>query len=386
MFQHWRVFGISLMLSLAAAVAPAQPTPWPACSSPAGAARVTINGTVSDATGARITSATVHIGCGSHMQQALTDGSGRFTLTMPEGEYRLQVEAAGFAIYTKDLNVSSHSSNADVTLAVQDASNTVTVQADSGYVASDCTLTTKTDTPLLETPQSISVITRDQMDALAPQSINEALRYAPGIVPESQGTSSSFWNASSLQLRGFIPDIYQDGLTDDEYGNTLLDAYFYQRIEVLEGPSSVLYEQGNPAGIVNVESKRPMVTSLHEVHLKCPTRLLSDPRRNRKKEQSDTARQKVFPLNQCSRPVTWLWTDLGQVSALRVISRTSTTTYRNTKKTLTKIARELSVDAVVEGSVLRDGNEVRVTAQLIDARTDEHLWARSPLLMRSAST
>jgi iron complex outermembrane receptor protein len=82
-----------------------------------------------------------------------------------------------------------------------------------------------------------------------------------------KGTTSSFWNASSLQLRGFIPAVYQDELTDDEYGNTLLDAYFYQRIEVLEGPSSVLYGQGNPAGIVNVESKRPMATSLHEVQL-----------------------------------------------------------------------------------------------------------------------
>ena len=71
--------------------------------------------------------------------------------------------------------------------------------------------------------------------------------------------------------------------------------------------------------------------------------------------------------------------DLGQVSALRVISRTSAMTYRNTKKTLPEIARELAVDAVVEGSVLREGNQVRVTAQLIDARTDEHIWARNYL-------
>lgn len=120
---------------------------------------------------------------------------------------------------------------------------------------------------MLETPQSISIITRDQMDAQAPQSINEALRYAPGVVPESHGTTSSFWNASSLQLRGFIPTVYQDGLTDDSVGNTLLDSYFYQRIEVLEGPSSVLYGQGNPAGIVNVESKRPIVSTLHEIQL-----------------------------------------------------------------------------------------------------------------------
>src|SRR5450755_3171813 len=72
-----------------------------------------------------------------------------------------------------------------------------------------------------------------------------------------------------------------------------------------------------------------------------------------------------------------LCADLGQISALRVISRTSAMSYRGTKKTLPEIARELGVDAVVEGSVLREGNEVRVTAQLIEARTDQHLWART---------
>ena len=68
---------------------------------------------------------------------------------------------------------------------------------------------------------------------------------------------------------------------------------------------------------------------------------------------------------------------LGQVSASRVISRTSTMTYKGTTKGLPQIARELGVDTVVEGSVLRQGNQVRITAQLIDARTDHHLWARS---------
>ncbi len=72
-----------------------------------------------------------------------------------------------------------------------------------------------------------------------------------------------------------------------------------------------------------------------------------------------------------------LTADLGQVSASRVISRTSTMTYKGTTKALPQIARELGVDTVVEGSVLRQGNQVRITAQLIDARTDHHLWARS---------
>jgi TolB-like protein len=69
--------------------------------------------------------------------------------------------------------------------------------------------------------------------------------------------------------------------------------------------------------------------------------------------------------------------DLGQVSALRVISRTSAMSYKGTKKRLPEIARELAVEGVVEGSVLREGNQVRITAQLIDARTDRHIWART---------
>jgi len=72
-----------------------------------------------------------------------------------------------------------------------------------------------------------------------------------------------------------------------------------------------------------------------------------------------------------------LITELGQIRELRVISRTSVMTYKGTKKTLPTIAQELGADAVVEGSILHEGNEIRVTAQLIDARTDRHLWARS---------
>src|SRR6185312_16747793 len=61
-----------------------------------------------------------------------------------------------------------------------------------------------------------------------------------------------------------------------------------------------------------------------------------------------------------------LISDLGQISALRVISRTSVMAYKHTRKSLPQIARELNVDAVVEGSVLRSGDDVRITAQLID--------------------
>jgi TolB-like protein/Flp pilus assembly protein TadD len=69
--------------------------------------------------------------------------------------------------------------------------------------------------------------------------------------------------------------------------------------------------------------------------------------------------------------------DLGQVSTLRVISLTSAMSYKGTTKNLPEIAHELSVDAVVEGGVLRDGNEVRISVQLIDARNDRPIWAHT---------
>ena len=72
-----------------------------------------------------------------------------------------------------------------------------------------------------------------------------------------------------------------------------------------------------------------------------------------------------------------LITDLAQISALRVVSRTSVMQYKNTRKSLPEIARELNVDAVVEGTVLRSGQQVRITAQLIHAPADQHLWAES---------
>jgi TolB-like protein/DNA-binding winged helix-turn-helix (wHTH) protein/Tfp pilus assembly protein PilF len=72
-----------------------------------------------------------------------------------------------------------------------------------------------------------------------------------------------------------------------------------------------------------------------------------------------------------------LITELGQLSELRVISRTSVMTYKTVRKPLPQVARELNVDAVVEGTVLRSGSQVRITAQLIEAASDRHIWAQS---------
>jgi TolB-like protein len=72
-----------------------------------------------------------------------------------------------------------------------------------------------------------------------------------------------------------------------------------------------------------------------------------------------------------------LITDLAKINSLRVISRTSVMRYKGTKKGLPEIARELNVDAIIEGSVVRSGKRVRITAQLLHGPTDRHLWAET---------
>jgi TolB-like protein/DNA-binding winged helix-turn-helix (wHTH) protein/Tfp pilus assembly protein PilF len=72
-----------------------------------------------------------------------------------------------------------------------------------------------------------------------------------------------------------------------------------------------------------------------------------------------------------------LTTDLAQIGALRVTSRTSAMHFKGSRETLPGIGRQLNVEAIVEGSVTRSGDKVRITAQLIDAKSDQHLWART---------
>jgi eukaryotic-like serine/threonine-protein kinase len=72
-----------------------------------------------------------------------------------------------------------------------------------------------------------------------------------------------------------------------------------------------------------------------------------------------------------------LITDLAQLGSVKVISRTSVMRYKKTDKSLPQIAQELNVDGVIEGSVMRSGNRIRIVAQLIQARTDQHLWAET---------
>jgi iron complex outermembrane receptor protein len=128
---------------------------------------------------------------------------------------------------------------------------------------------TKTDTPIVKTPQSISVVTREEMDMKQPSSVKEALAYTPGVMA-SRGSSATY---DAVAIRGFSAvntNQYLDGikLQGDNYSEVSMDPYFLERVEVLRGPSSVLYGKSNPGGVVTMVSKRPTTEPLKEIQFK----------------------------------------------------------------------------------------------------------------------
>ncbi|WP_158601971.1 TonB-dependent siderophore receptor [Pararobbsia silviterrae] len=137
----------------------------------------------------------------------------------------------------------------------------------SGFVATRSATGTKTDTPLVETPQSISVITADQIQAQGAQTVGQALRYTAGVIGEEYGALNN--TVDYFMVRGFPNQFpFVDGLSTETYFTLLaptVDPYALERIDVLRGPASVLYGQNIPGGMINLVTKRPTDDPLHEV-------------------------------------------------------------------------------------------------------------------------
>lgn len=134
-----------------------------------------------------------------------------------------------------------------------------------GYVATRSGSGTKTDTPLIETPQSISVVTQDQIQAQAAQSVSQAIRYTAGTHGEVAGADL---RTDAVYVRGFLADQYLDGLRLMNfaiYAYPIIDPFNLERIEVLRGPASILYGQASPGGVVNMVSKRPTTEPYQEM-------------------------------------------------------------------------------------------------------------------------
>ncbi|GDX07696.1 ferrichrome porin FhuA [Buttiauxella selenatireducens] len=176
--------------------------------------------------------------------------------------------------------VSAPSFAADSTATKED---TITVSASaadesawgpSPTIAAKRTATaTKTDTPIEKTPQSISVVTREEMDTHQPASVKEALGYTPGITVSTRGSSDTY---DAVKIRGFgsvNQNNYLDGLKlqGDFYNEVIIDPYMLERVELMRGPTSVLYGKSSPGGIITMVSKRPTTEPLKEVQFKMGT-------------------------------------------------------------------------------------------------------------------
>jgi iron complex outermembrane receptor protein len=186
----------------------------------------------------------------------LLAGSGLSWRYTDAGTVVLQPEDRGDAVTLDEIRV--------------DASGETATGPVDGFVARRSATATKTDTPLIETPRSVSVISADEMEARGSQSVVDAVRYSAGVGTGAYGFDPRF---DQITVRGFstttIGD-YRDGLRQPytAYGTFRTEPYNLERLEVLKGPASTLYGQSSAGGLTNRVSKRPTANARGEARLR----------------------------------------------------------------------------------------------------------------------
>ena len=140
----------------------------------------------------------------------------------------------------------------------------------NGYVATRSASSTKTDTPIIETPQSISVVSREQIRDQAGQTLGDVLNYVPGVGVQASGFTRV---SDNVAIRGFDvaagnSGILRDGLklTSGVYDSTM-EPFGLERLEVVKGASSILFGQLGPGGLINAVSKRPTENAQGEINV-----------------------------------------------------------------------------------------------------------------------
>lgn len=139
-----------------------------------------------------------------------------------------------------------------------------------GYNATHSQIATKTSTALLETSQSVSVVAREQMDDQGSQTVSQTMRYTPGVLTNPYGATHRY---DYVAMRGFndgsVDNIYLDGLKSmgdsGTYSTLQVDPYFLERVDILKGPSSVLYGHSSPGGLMALTSKKPLYEPYHQI-------------------------------------------------------------------------------------------------------------------------
>jgi catecholate siderophore receptor len=186
---------------------------------------------------------------GTPAESTLTDERGTFSIAAAPGHYVLTVIAPGFREGTAAVRLTT-TATVDVTLAIAGIEEAVTVTAPSPYQSAFTRTATKTATPLLNVPQSVTVVTRALMQDQMMVSVGDVMRYVPGITVH-QGEN----NRDQVIIRGnsSSADFFVDGVRDDvQYYR---DLYNLDRVEALKGPNAMIFGRGGAGGVVNRVSK-----------------------------------------------------------------------------------------------------------------------------------
>lgn len=141
-----------------------------------------------------------------------------------------------------------------------------------GYNATHSSVATKTSMPLVETSQTVSVVTRQQIEDQGSRSIAQAVRYTPGLMSSPYGATTRYDYVAMRGINdGSVDNLYLDGqkLLGDSgtYSSLQVDPYFVERIDILKGPSSVLYGRSLPGGLVAMTTKKPQYETRRQLQL-----------------------------------------------------------------------------------------------------------------------
>ena len=240
--------------------------PLPECR-PSSSAPVNWTIEVHDPSGAALPGAWIRLSCGTVSVGGRTGSDGAAALRVQPGSWQLSVQADGFALEERLIGVQTvNAVPLQVAMRVASANDTVIVTAAAGYVAFSSETGSKMDVPLVEVPQSISVIDQQELQSRNVTTVNEALRYTPGVEADEYGVEQRYdW----LKLRGFTADTYgvfRDGMRWNSLAGKM-DPYELESVEIIKGPSSVLYGEAPPGGLVNLVTKRPPTEPLRELQV-----------------------------------------------------------------------------------------------------------------------
>lgn len=215
---------------------------------------ILVEGLVQDSRGAAIEGAEVtlrRLEAGQD-QRVRTDAGGRFRFSsVADGRYAVTVSAQGFAASEQRLSVAGQSATLTLSLSPAGVNEAVAVRAEI-YQETAAAIGTKTEAPLIEVPQAISIINRQLLDDQGARKLDDALKNVAGVMP------GGYYNAwDYYRIRGFDASFttYIDGLMG--INGVGEEMFGLERVEVLKGPSSALYGQGVLGGLVNLQSKRP---------------------------------------------------------------------------------------------------------------------------------